>query len=97
MPPGTKTPGQLSKHTLDFYLSQLLADGGKQKCGCHTVEKGIREIRIFLNPSNFTDFEPKVLRYHQSKREVCKAIDTGNQGDHQTRAEMQSAFMSLPH
>lgn len=31
MSPGTKTPGQLSKHTLDFYLSQQQADGGKQK------------------------------------------------------------------
>lgn len=63
--------------------------------GGHTAEKGIREIRIFLNQSNFIDFEPKVLSYHQ--RKVCKSIDTGKQGDHQNRPEMQSGFMSVAH
>lgn len=57
--------------------------------GGHTAEKGIREIRIFFNQCNFTDFEPKVLRYHPSKWKVCKSIDTGNQDDHQNTAEIQ--------
>lgn len=54
-----------------------------------TAEKGIRETRIFFNQSNFSDFEPKVLSYHQSKWEVCKSINIGNQGDHQNRSEIQ--------
>lgn len=39
MSPGTKIPGQLSKHTLDFYLSQQQADGGKQKMVEVTLQK----------------------------------------------------------
>lgn len=34
--------------------------------GGHTAEKGIRGIKIFLNQSNFIDFEPKVPRYYQT-------------------------------
>lgn len=63
--------------------------------GGHTAEKVKREISFF-NQCNFTNFEPKCLRYHQSKWEVCKSTGTGNQGDHQSwNAEYIHVITSL--